>query len=50
MGNSAGLIKFGQLLKSGIQELVNIDNDVKGKFNQYTGVKTNLATLHRKQT
>lgn len=30
--------------------MVNIDNDVKGKFTQYNSVKTNLATLHRKQT
>ena len=32
------------------QELVTIDNDVKGKFNQYNQVKTNFATLQRKQT
>lgn len=33
-----------------LKELVTIDNDVKIKFNQYNGVKTNLATLQRKQT
>jgi hypothetical protein len=33
-----------------LKELVTIDNDVKTKFNQYNGVKTNLATLQRKQT
>jgi V-type H+-transporting ATPase subunit C len=32
------------------QEIQNIDNDVKGKFNQYNGVKANLAALQRKQT
>lgn len=32
------------------KELVSIDNDVKGKFNQYNSVKSNLATLERKQT
>lgn len=31
------------------QELVNIDNDVKGKFTQYKSVQSNLATLQRKQ-
>jgi V-type H+-transporting ATPase subunit C len=32
------------------QELQNIDNDVKAKFNQYNAVKSNLAALRRKQT
>lgn len=32
-----------------VQELVNVDNDVKGKFNQYNSVKTNLAALYRRQ-
>ncbi|KAI1153232.1 vacuolar ATP synthase-like protein subunit C 1 [Nemania diffusa] len=37
-------------LVSGLQkDLVTIDNDVKGKLNQYNQVKTNLATLQRKQ-
>ncbi|KAI0402058.1 vacuolar ATP synthase-like protein subunit C 1 [Xylaria palmicola] len=38
-------------LVSGLQkDLVTIDNDVKGKLNQYNQVKTNLATLQRRQT
>ncbi|KAF4969128.1 hypothetical protein FSARC_3595 [Fusarium sarcochroum] len=32
------------------QELVNVDTDVKTKFNQYNSVKTNLAALQRRQT
>ncbi|KEY67466.1 hypothetical protein S7711_02386 [Stachybotrys chartarum IBT 7711] len=32
------------------KELVNVDNDVKTKFNQYNSVKTNLAALQRRQT
>lgn len=32
------------------KELQNTDNDVKAKFNQYHGIKTNLAALERKQT
>ncbi|KAI3558731.1 V-ATPase subunit C [Colletotrichum abscissum] len=32
------------------KELVTTDNDVKSKFNQYNSVKTNFATLQRKQT
>ncbi|CAN8099516.1 unnamed protein product [Discula destructiva] len=39
-----------ELIETLQKELVNIDNDVKGKFTQYNSVKTNLATLHRKQT
>lgn len=38
-------------LVSGLQkDLVTIDNDVKGKLNQYNQVKTNLTVLQRKQT
>ncbi|KAI0106239.1 vacuolar ATP synthase-like protein subunit C 1 [Nemania sp. FL0031] len=38
-------------LVSGLQkDLTTIDNDVKGKLNQYSQVKTNLSTLQRKQT
>ncbi|KAI1386929.1 ATPase, V1 complex, subunit C [Hypoxylon trugodes] len=40
----------GELIDILQKELVTIDNDVKGKFNQYNQVKTNLATLQRKQT
>ena len=32
------------------QELSTVDNDVRSKMNQYNSVKTNLATLQRKQT
>jgi len=39
-----------QQLKSRLQELVSIDNDVKSKFSQYNTVKTNLTTLQRRQT
>lgn len=31
------------------QELITVDNDVKTKFNQYNSVKTNLASLQRRQ-
>ncbi|KAI1840981.1 hypothetical protein JX265_010453 [Neoarthrinium moseri] len=41
---------IGELVDNLQKELVTIDNDVKGKFNQYTSVKTNFATLQRKQT
>ncbi|KAH7359102.1 vacuolar ATP synthase subunit C [Plectosphaerella cucumerina] len=41
---------IGELVDVLQKELVTIDNDVKTKFNQYNGVKTNLATLQRKQT
>ncbi|KAL8371018.1 hypothetical protein RB595_001052 [Gaeumannomyces hyphopodioides] len=41
---------LGELIDTLQKELVNIDNDVKGKFNQYNSVKTNLASLQRKQT
>lgn len=32
------------------QELGTVDSDVKSKLNQYNSVKTNLATLQRRQT
>lgn len=38
------------LITPAYQELQNIDNDVKAKFNQYNAVKSNLAALQRKQT
>ncbi|KAI0136234.1 V-ATPase subunit C [Xylariales sp. AK1849] len=41
---------IGELIDNLQKELVTIDNDVKGKFNQYNQVKTNYATLQRKQT
>ena len=34
----------------GLQEIVTVDNDVKTKFNQHNQIKTNLASLQRKQT
>ncbi|KAI1505333.1 V-ATPase subunit C [Biscogniauxia marginata] len=40
----------GELIDTLQKELVTIDNDVKGKFNQYNQVKTNFTTLQRKQT
>ncbi|CAJ2513465.1 Uu.00g015840.m01.CDS01 [Anthostomella pinea] len=40
----------GELVDNLQKELATIDNDVKGKLNQYNQVKTNLATLQRKQT
>ncbi|KAH9887794.1 ATPase, V1 complex, subunit C [Xylariomycetidae sp. FL2044] len=40
----------GELVDNLQKELATIDNDVKGKFNQYNQVKTNYATLQRKQT
>lgn len=33
-----------------LQELITIDNDVKGKMNQHTSIKNNLASLQRRQT
>ncbi|KAK4197730.1 putative vacuolar ATP synthase [Triangularia verruculosa] len=39
-----------ELIENLQQDLQNSDNDVKAKFNQYNTVKTNLATLERKQT
>ncbi|PSR91950.1 vacuolar H+-ATPase V1 sector, subunit C [Coniella lustricola] len=41
---------ISELIDTLQKELVNIDNDVKSKFNQYNSVKTNLASLQRKQT
>ncbi|KAK0656430.1 hypothetical protein B0T16DRAFT_320427 [Cercophora newfieldiana] len=41
---------LGELIENLQKELQNIDNDVKAKFNQYNSVKTNLATLQRRQT
>jgi V-type H+-transporting ATPase subunit C len=32
------------------QEINSIDNDVRSKYNQYNSLRTNLATLHRKQS
>ncbi|KAI8630395.1 vacuolar ATP synthase subunit C [Xylariaceae sp. FL1651] len=40
----------GELVSNLQKELVTIDNDIKGKLNQYNQVKTNLQTLQRKQT
>ncbi|KAI1209476.1 ATPase, V1 complex, subunit C [Annulohypoxylon truncatum] len=40
----------GELIDILQKELATIDGDVKGKFNQYNQVKTNLASLQRKQT
>ncbi|KAK4250877.1 hypothetical protein C7999DRAFT_11414 [Corynascus novoguineensis] len=41
---------LGELIDNLQKELQNIDNDVKAKFNQYSGIKTTLAALQRKQT
>jgi V-type H+-transporting ATPase subunit C len=41
---------LSELIDTLQKELVNVDNDVKSKFNQYNSVKTNLAALQRKQT
>ncbi|KAK0730556.1 hypothetical protein B0H67DRAFT_474339 [Lasiosphaeris hirsuta] len=41
---------LGELIENLQKELQNLDNDVKSKFSQYTSVKTNLATLQRRQT
>merc|ERR1712000_283012 len=41
---------LGELIDTLSKELVTVDNDVKSKVNQYNSVKTNLATLQRKQT
>lgn len=32
------------------QEINSIDNDVRSKYNQYNSIRTNLATLHHKQS
>ena len=39
-----------QVLSNPAQEIENTDNDVKAKFNQYNSIKTNLASLQRRQT
>ncbi|KAF4974499.1 hypothetical protein FZEAL_8595 [Fusarium zealandicum] len=41
---------LGELMSTLQKELVTVDNDVKTKFSQYNSVKTNLATLQRRQT
>lgn len=41
---------IGELVDSLQKELVTIDNDIKGKLNQYNSVKNNFTTLQRKQT
>lgn len=41
---------IAELIDNLQKELQNIDNDIKAKFNQYNAVKTNLATLQRRQT
>ncbi|KAI8724825.1 V-type proton ATPase subunit C [Fusarium sp. LHS14.1] len=41
---------LGELISTLQKELATVDNDVKTKFNQYNSVKTNLATLQRRQT
>ncbi|KAK7541436.1 vacuolar ATP synthase subunit C [Phyllosticta citricarpa] len=41
---------IAELIDSLQKEIVGIDNDVKGKYNQYNSVKTNLAASQRKQT
>ncbi|KAI6352370.1 hypothetical protein MCOR25_009441 [Pyricularia grisea] len=41
---------LGELIDTMQKELVNIDNDVKGKFTQYNTTKSNMAALQRKQT
>jgi len=41
---------LGELIDILQKDLQTTDNDVKGMFNKYNGVKTNLAALQRKQT
>jgi len=41
---------LGDLIDTLQKELLTVDNDVKSKLNQYNQVKTNLATLQRRQT
>ncbi|KAJ9157691.1 V-type proton ATPase subunit C [Pleurostoma richardsiae] len=41
---------IAELIDTLQKELVNTDNDIKSKFNQYNSVKTNLAALQRRQT
>ncbi|KAI1330918.1 vacuolar ATP synthase subunit C [Xylariaceae sp. FL0255] len=40
----------GELVGNLQKELATIDNDIKGKLNQYNQTKTNLTALERKQT
>ncbi|PHH78089.1 hypothetical protein CDD82_3218 [Ophiocordyceps australis] len=40
---------LGELIDLLRKELVTVENDVKVKFNQYNSVKTNLASLQRRQ-
>ncbi|PHH91741.1 hypothetical protein CDD83_10445 [Cordyceps sp. RAO-2017] len=41
---------IGELIDTLQKELLTVDNDVKSKFNQYNSVRTNLASLQRRQT
>ncbi|KAK5987668.1 V-type proton ATPase subunit C [Cladobotryum mycophilum] len=41
---------LSELISTLQKELNTVDNDVKTKFNQYNAVKTNLASLQRRQT
>ncbi|KAI9841747.1 MAG: Vacuolar ATP synthase subunit C [Sclerophora amabilis] len=41
---------IGELIDSLQKEIASIDNDIKGKYNQYNQVKTNLTALERRQT
>jgi len=41
---------LGDLIDTLQKELLTVDNDVKSKLSQYNSVKTNLATLQRRQT
>ncbi|KAK3362051.1 hypothetical protein B0T24DRAFT_101862 [Lasiosphaeria ovina] len=41
---------LGELIDNLRKGLQNLDEDLKGKFNQYNGVKANLAALQRRQT
>ncbi|OAQ98929.1 hypothetical protein LLEC1_01097 [Akanthomyces lecanii] len=40
---------LNELIDTLQKELVTVDSDVKSKFNQYNAVKTNLASLQRRQ-
>ncbi|KAG6066317.1 hypothetical protein E4U32_006239 [Claviceps aff. humidiphila group G2b] len=41
---------LGELIDVLQKELINVDNDVKTKFSQHNTIKSNLATLQRRQT
>ncbi|KAI0449322.1 vacuolar ATP synthase-like protein subunit C 1 [Xylaria acuta] len=43
-------LPVGELVSRLQKDLVTADNDVKGKLNQYSQVKTNFTALQRKQT